>query len=149
MTPYAQMLAVQMRPEAQPTFAYEYQRYSKDPVLAFVLTVLLGIVGGESYYLGNYARGILMSIAMFTGIGLIVTVPMWIVRCFTIQNEVEGYNDYVAYLLACRYWPGPTPSNVVPGPNAAQPQGPPAPPEPPMAAARVRPNISNLPMPIR
>jgi hypothetical protein len=140
MTPYAQMLAVQMRPEAQATFAYEYQRYSKDPTLALVLTICLGIVGGESYYLGNYARGILMSIALFTGIGVLITIPMWIVRCFTIQNECESYNDYVAYCLALRYWPQ----------QAAQAgqNNPPAPPESPVAGARVRPKIGGLPMTI-
>ncbi|HKE38162.1 MAG TPA: hypothetical protein VKB39_12045 [Candidatus Baltobacteraceae bacterium] len=138
MTPYAQMLAHRMRPEAQATFAYEYQRYSKDPSLALILTVVLGIVGGESYYIGNYVRGILMSIALFTGVGIFVTVPMWIVRCFTIQGEVETYNDYVAYALALRY------SNY----EAAQTgEMPPAPPQPPQS--RTRPNISGLPVPLR
>ena len=140
MTPYAQMLAVQLRPEAQATFAYEYRRYAKDPTLAFVLTLVLGIVGGESYYLGNYARGILMSLAMLTGIALVVTVPLWIVRCFTIQNECESYNDYLAYMLAARYWPQQ---------NAAAAEGPPAPPESPVAASRPRPNVSGVPMTIR
>jgi hypothetical protein len=136
MTPYAQMLTVQMRPEAQATYAYEYQRYAKDPTLALALTLLLGVVGGESYYLGNYARGILMSLALFTGIGLLVTVPMWIVRCFTVQNECESYNDYVAYMLALRYWPQ----------QAQAADGPPAPPESPVPAARVQRNIGGLPM---
>lgn len=142
MTPYAQMLAVQMRPEAQATFAYEYQRYSKDPMLAFVLTLVLGIVGGESYYLGNYWRGILMSLAVFTGIGLFVTIPMWICRCFTIQNECESYNDYLAYMLAVRYWPRESESAF---------NQPPPPPEAPQTApgSRVRPNIGGLPMAVR
>ncbi len=136
MTPYAQMLAAGMRHEAQPTFAYEYQRYAKDPALAFVLTLVLGVVGGESYYLGNYARGVLMSIALFTGVGLFITVPMWIVRCFTIQNECEAYNDCVAYMLASRYW--------MSGYNGAEvPPVPPSGPEP----MRVRPNIGGVPMP--
>ncbi|MBV8116884.1 MAG: TM2 domain-containing protein [Candidatus Eremiobacteraeota bacterium] len=121
LTPYAQMLAVQMRPEAQATFAYEYQRYAKDPTLAFVLTLILGVVGGESYYLGNYVRGILMSLALFTGIGLFVTIPMWIVRCFTITGECETYNDWVAYSLALRYWPHESRSEEQP---PAPPQGP-------------------------
>ena len=139
MTPYAQMLALRMRPEAQATFAYEYQRYSKDSNLALVLTVVLGIVGGESYYIGNYVRGILMSIALFTGIGVLVTLPMWIVRCFTIQGEVETYNDYVAYALALRY-------GAYLEADAAD--LPPAPPQPPQAA-RPRPGIGGLPVPLR
>src|SRR5580658_7287279 len=110
------MLAAGMRHEAQPTFAYEYQRYAKDPALAFVLTLVLGVVGGESYYLGNYARGVLMSIALFTGVGLFITVPMWIVRCFTIQNECEAHNDYLAYCLAFRYGPMAFAGSTVPEP---------------------------------
>lgn len=137
MTPYAQMLAVRLRPEAQATFAYEYQRYAKDPVLAFVLTLVLGVVGGESYYLGNYIRGILMSLALFTGIGLFVTVPMWICRCFTVQNECEGYNDWVAYALAMRYWPI---ANARDGP----------PPEPPAPQGTRAPyHVGGLPVPVR
>ena len=138
MTPYAQMLAVQMRPEAQATFAYEYQRYAKDPTLGLILTIFLGVVGGESYYLGNYARGILMTLALFSGIGLFVTVPMWICRCFTIQSECDAYNDCIAYSLALRYWPY----------EARNDEAPPAPPQAPQAA-RVRSNISGLPMATR
>jgi hypothetical protein len=138
LTPYAQMLAVQMRPEAQATFAYEYQRYAKDPTLAFVLTCVLGLVGGESYYLGNYIRGILMTLALFSGIGLFVTVPMWICRCFTIQNECEAYNDCVAFSLALRYWPR----------EAHSDEQPPAPPQGPQPV-RARANIGGLPMAMR
>lgn len=138
MTPYAQSIAYHLRPEAQATFAYEYQRYSKDPTLALVLTILFGIVGGESYYMGNYVRGILFSLALFSGIGVLVTIPMWIVRCFTINGECENYNDYVAYALALRY-----------GAYDAQASDlPPAPPQPP-PQARYRRNIGGLPMPVR
>jgi TM2 domain-containing membrane protein YozV len=137
VTPYAQLLAVRIPPQAQATFAYEYQRYAKDPSLALVLTVLLGIVGGESYYIGNYVRGILMSLALFTGIGLFVTIPLWIVRCFTITGECETYNDYLAYALALRYG-GYEPDSASPPP-----------PEPPRGASRVRPNIGGLPVPAR
>ena len=138
MTPYAQMLAVQLRPEAQATFAYEYNRYAKDPILAFCLTLVLGVVGGESYYLGNYVRGVLMSLALFTGIGLFITIPLWIVRCFTIQNECDNFNDYVAYSLAQQYWPRE--------PMASD--GPPAPPQAPQTP-RARPTLGGLPMPVR
>ncbi|MDE2483361.1 MAG: hypothetical protein KGN02_14385 [bacterium] len=134
MTPYAQSLLAYIRPECQASFAYEYRRYAKDPVLAQTLTVLLGVVGGESYYFGNWRRGVLMSLAVFTGIGLFITVPMWIVRCFTITADCENYNDYLAYSLAYRYMGGAMPA-----------------PEPPQAAAPgtsagPRPTIGGLPM---
>ena len=138
MTPYAQSIAYRLRPEAQATFAYEYQRYSKDPNLALVLTILLGIVGGESYYIGNYVRGVLMSLALFSGIGLLITIPLWIVRCFTIVGECENYNDYVAYALALRYAPY----------DAQVSDLPPAPPQSPHQPRR-HPNIGGLPVPLR
>jgi hypothetical protein len=129
MTPYVQMLMRYIRPECQAVFAYEYQRNSKDPLLALVLTIFLGIVGGEAYYMGNYKRGILMSLAFMTGVGVIITVPLWIVRCFTITGECEGYNDALAYTLAWRYYD-----------NTA------VAPEPPQTQVRQRPTIGGFPM---
>ena len=128
MTPYAQMLLSYVRPEAQGAYAYEYSRYAKDPVVALTLTLFFGIVGGESYYIGDWKRGIWMTIAMFSGVGMFVSVPLWIARCFTITGECEAYNDYVAWAVAHRY---------LPNTNAVQP------PEPPPAAKR--PNIGGLP----
>lgn len=128
MTPYAQMLLSYIRPETQGAYDYEYRRYAKDPAIAFTLTTLLGVIGGESYYVGNAKRGILMTLAFFTGIGLFVTVPMWIARCFTIWGECEAYNDYLAYMLAYRY--------------SLETVTPPEPPQP----AHQRPVIGGLPM---
>ena len=131
MTPYAQMLLSYIRPEAQGVYAYEYQRYAKDPIVALVLTVFFGLFGGEGYYFGDWKRGILMTIAFFSGIGLFISLPIWIVRCFTIQNDCETYNDYVAWALAYRYLPE----------NNSAPQ----PPEP-MTTSGKRPRIGGLPM---
>lgn len=128
MTPYAQMLLAHVRPETQAAYAYEYRQYAKDPSIALMLTILLGVVGGEAYYMGDAKRGILMTIALFTGVGLFVTVPMWIARCFTIAGDCEAYNDYLAYMLAYRYSPETIPA-----------------PEPP-ASANSRPVIGGLPM---
>ncbi|HTX58670.1 MAG TPA: TM2 domain-containing protein [Verrucomicrobiae bacterium] len=138
MTPYAQMIGSHLPPQAQATYAYEYRRYAKDPGVALMLTIFLGIVGGESYYIGDWKRGILMSIALFTGIGVLVTIPMWIVRCFTISGECDAHNDYLAYLLAYRYWPQ--------GQFGAVPEPPVSPTQ---TAPQPRPNISGLPMQVR
>jgi|GEM_PF-2967208 len=132
MTPYAQMLLAYVRPEAQGAYAYEYERYAKDPIVAMVLTYFLGIIGGEAYYMGgDWRRGFWMTVALFSCIGLFISVPIWIARCFTIQNEVESYNDYIAWALAHRYL---TDANAV------------APPQPPPNGKR--PQISGLPMTI-
>ncbi len=136
MTPYAESLLAYIRPESQGAFAYEYRRYAKDPALAQILTIVLGIVGGEAYYMGNWKRGVLMSLAIFTGIGLFVTVPLWIVRCFTIAGDCENYNDYLAYSLAYRYiggtMPAPEPPQTAPGASSA--------------GMGARPTIGGLPM---
>jgi hypothetical protein len=134
MTPYAQMLLSYIRPEAQGVYAYEYDRYAKDPIVALMLTVFLGIFGGEGYYFGEWKRGLWMTIALFSGVGLFISMPIWIVRCFTIQNECESYNDYLAYMLAYRYLPQGTA---------------PQPPEPMPNANGKRPRINGLPMVVR
>ena len=136
MTPYAHMLLAYIRPESQGAYAYEYRQYAKDPMVALVLTLVLGVIGGESYYMGNYKRGFLMTLALFTGVGLFVTVPMWIARCFTITGECETYDDYLAYMLASRYAneasATPEPPQV-PSPNGS-------------GQSNVRPTIGGLPM---
>ncbi|HEY5341355.1 MAG TPA: TM2 domain-containing protein [Candidatus Aquilonibacter sp.] len=131
MTPYAQMLLSYVRPESQGVYAYEYQRYAKDPIVALMLAVFLGIFGGDGYYFGDWKRGVWMTLALFSGVGLFASIPIWIVRCFTIQNDCETYNDYLAWSLAHRYLPG----------NAPQP------PEP-MSTGK-RPTISGLPVTVR
>ena len=132
MTPYVQALLQYVRPESQGAFWYDYRRFAKDPNLALMLTILLGVVGGEAYYMGQWKRGILMTLALFSGIGMFISVPMWIVRCFTISGECELYNDYLAYALVHRYLPVGT---------AAEPPQP-APPQQPTR----RPNIGGFPM---
>jgi hypothetical protein len=129
MTPYLDLLLAYVRPESQGVFVYEYRRYAKDPSVALILTIALGLFGGESYYMGSWKRGVLMTLAFFTGIGLFISVPMWIARCFTITGECEAYNDYLAYMLAYRYLPAGTT---------------PQPPQPPQPSTR--PPVGGLPM---
>jgi hypothetical protein len=136
MTPYVDLLLSYIRPEAQGAFVYEYRRYSKDPSLAMILTIALGLVGGESYYMGSWKRGVWMTIALLSGIGLFISVPMWIARCFTISDECETYNDFLAYTLAYRYLPQGT------APEPPQPSQSPNP-------NAYRPTISNLPARVR
>lgn len=135
MTPYVETLLQYVRPESQGAFVYDYRRFAKDPNLALILTILLGIVGGEAYYMGEWKRGILMGLALLSGVGVFISVPMWIVRCFTITNECESYNDYLAYMLAYRYLPLGT------APEPPQPVTP--------ANRNGRPNIGGLPATVR
>lgn len=134
MTPYVELLMQYVRPESQGAFYYDFRRFAKDPNVALLLTILLGIIGGEAYYMGEWKRGILMTFAMLSGIGMLISVPVWIARCFTIMSECETYNDFLAYALAYRYLPSGTA---------------PQPPQPATPSRGPRPNISNLPVTVR
>lgn len=133
MTPYVGTLMQYIRPESQGAFYYDYRRFAKDPNLALIMTILFGIVGGESYYMGDWKRGVLMTLALLSGVGVLISGPMWIVRCFTVTGECELHNDYLAYALVHRYLP------AGPAPEPPQPQTNPS-------AAAKRPNIGGLPM---
>lgn len=124
MTPYVEMLLQYVRPESQGAFLYEYRRFAKDPSVALALTIALGLVGGEAYYMGEWRRGILMTLALLSGVGILISGPVWIARCFTISNECDAYNDYLAYSLAYRYLPtGTTPQPPQPAhPAPRQPR---------------------------
>jgi TM2 domain-containing membrane protein YozV len=135
MTPYAAMLSDYMPAEFRPTFAYECRRYEKDPMLAFLLTLFGGLLGAGDFYLGYYVRGILMLLGTFSGIGALVTIPIWLYRCVNVWADVEAENDYMAYAIAYRY--------LATAANPTMPQPPPPP------APRARPQIGGLPVPVR
>jgi TM2 domain-containing membrane protein YozV len=130
MTPYADMLMNYLPAECRPTFAYECRQYGKDPLLAILLQMFGGLFGFADFYLGYYTRGLLMALGTFSGVGLILTIPLWIYRCCTVWFDTEAENDALSYALAFRYlaagtWRGP---------------------EPPAPPIRPRPNISHVPV---
>ena len=104
MTPYAQMLMTYLPAECQATYAYEYQRYGKDPTLAFVLQMFGWALRRSSYYLGNFARGILMALGTAHRHRDVITVPVWIVRCCTIGSKPNATTTD-RLRLAYRYLP--------------------------------------------
>jgi TM2 domain-containing membrane protein YozV len=132
MTPYAELLINYLPAECRPTFAYECRHYGKDPLLAFLLQIFGGLFGVADFYLGNVARGVLMLVGTFSGLGMIVTVPIWLYKICTIWFDAEAENDAIAYALAWRYF-----SLAANGTYHA--------PEPPPPPPRPRPNISGLP----
>jgi TM2 domain-containing membrane protein YozV len=129
MTPYAELLINYLPAEYRPAFAYECRQYGRDPLLAFLLQLFAGLFGIADFYRGNIGRGILMALGTISGIGAIVTVPVWLYHCCTIWFDVEADNDAIAYALAYRYA------------GAGTFQGP----QPPTPPIRPRPNISGVP----
>lgn len=130
MTPYAEMLMNYLPAECRPTFVYECRQYGKDPLLAFLLQIFAGLFGVADFYLGYIARGVLMALGTISGIGMLITVPIWLYRICTIWFDTEAENDALAYALAYRYLAAGAQQHGV---------------EPPPPPARPRPNIGGLP----
>lgn len=99
MNPYVCNLALQLSPEQRAWFDYESKRSRKEPALALALDAVLGLFGAHDFYLGDIGRGVLMLIGTMSGIGALVTVPVWFVSLFTIYRDTENYNDAVDYWL--------------------------------------------------
>ena len=105
-------------------------QYGKDPLLALLLQMFGGLFGVADFYLGNVARGILMAIGTISGIGVVITVPLWLYRCCTSGSTREADND--ASLTR-------SPTATSPPLRSAAPNRRPPP-------IRTRPNISGVPM---
>lgn len=99
MNPYVTNLALQLSPEQRAWFDYESKRHAKEPALAFALDLVLGLFGAHDFYLGDVTRGVLMLVGTLSGVGALITVPVWFVSLFTVFRETENYNDAVDYWL--------------------------------------------------
>ena len=76
--PYITNLALQLTPEQRGWFEYESRRARKEPALSFALDLVLGIFGAHDFYLGDTTRGVLMLIGTMSGVGTLITVPVWV-----------------------------------------------------------------------
>jgi TM2 domain-containing membrane protein YozV len=97
--PYIANLVLQLSPEQRGWFEYESRRSRKEPALAFALDLVLGLFGAHDFYLGDTTRGVLMLIGTMSGIGTLITFPVWFISLFTIFRDTEAYNDAVDYWL--------------------------------------------------
>ena len=114
--PYISNLVLQLSPQQRGWFEYESRRSRKEPALAFALDLILGLFGAHDFYLGDITRGVLMLIGTMSGIGALVTVPVWFVSLFTIFRDTEAYNDAVDYWLLSWAFAG-TPIPPTPAPQ--------------------------------
>jgi len=97
--PYIANLVLQLSPEQRGWFEYESRRARKEPALAFALDLVLGLFGAHDFYLGDVTRGVLMLIGTMSGVGTLITFPVWFISLFTIFRDTEAYNDAVDYWL--------------------------------------------------
>jgi len=111
--PYISNLVLQLSPEQRGWFEYESRRARKEPALSFALDLVLGLFGAHDFYLGDTTRGVLMLIGTMSGVGTLITFPVWFISLFTIFRDTESYNDAVDYWLLSWAFAG-TP--IPPGP---------------------------------
>ncbi|WP_022869795.1 TM2 domain-containing protein [Yaniella halotolerans] len=76
----------------------EYDSAKKSPVVAWVLWIFLGGVGGHRYYLGNIGYAIAMTLLAWATFGI-----WWIVDAFFINRRIRNKNREIYHEIAHRY----------------------------------------------
>lgn len=79
-------------------FQYEMNKVRKNKTTALVLTVFLGGIGAQHYYMGKIGLGIVCTLFCWTWIPLICSI----FQAFTIMGTVERYNDRFSQEIADR-----------------------------------------------
>lgn len=85
-----QNLLDSLPPQARKPFLQTYGGRMKDPSVALALSGFLGVFGGDRFYIGDTALGILKLIS-FGGLGIWVIVDM-----FLIGGKVRAQNIKIA-----------------------------------------------------
>lgn len=83
----------------------EYESAKKSQVVAWVLWIFLGGIGGHRYYLGDIGYAIAMTLLGWATFGI-----WWIVDAFFINRRIRKKNRDIYQQVAYRY-------NVVADPN--------------------------------
>lgn len=85
----------------------EVRRRGKNMVVAYVLWLFLGLLGGHRYYMRRPVTATVQLILSLTVIGLMITSLWWIADAFLLQGYVhdknrEAENEVVDEILAKR-----------------------------------------------
>lgn len=73
-------------------FQQEYDKQSRNPSTALILTLLLGGVGGHRFYLRQWGLGVAYLLFAWTGIPVCIAL----IECFMIRKRTEKYNEQIA-----------------------------------------------------
>lgn len=66
----------------------------KDKMIAGLLAIILGVVGGHKWYLGKRLQGILYIITSLTMVGAFITIPLGIIEGFNyLLTSKEKFDD--------------------------------------------------------
>jgi TM2 domain-containing membrane protein YozV len=74
------------------SYVLTYNARKKSAVVALVLAIFLGGIGGHKFYLGNFVLGILYLVFCWTGIPSVVAL----VEAFTLADTVRTINKISA-----------------------------------------------------
>jgi TM2 domain-containing membrane protein YozV len=72
-------------------FQQEYDKQSRNPSTALILTLLLGGAGAHRFYLGQWGWGAAYLVFFWTCVPLLLAL----VECFLIRARTETYNELV------------------------------------------------------
>jgi len=59
------------------------------------LAIILGLVGADSFYLRHTWFGILRILLTVSGVGLIISIPWWIISAVTISKHKDDWSEWV------------------------------------------------------
>ncbi len=73
-------------------FQQEYDKQSRNPSTALILTLLLGGIGAHRFYLRQWGWGVAYVLFVWTFIPVCVAL----IECFLIRRRTEKYNEQVS-----------------------------------------------------
>lgn len=76
----------------------EYDSAKKSQVVAWVLWIFLGGIGGHRYYLGDIGYGLLMTLLAWATFGI-----WWLIEAFFINRRIRERNREIYAQIAYRY----------------------------------------------
>lgn len=76
----------------------EYESAKKSPIVAWVLWIFTGGIGGHRYYLGDIGYAIAMTLLAWMTFGL-----WWLVDAFFINRRIRQRNREIYAEIAYRY----------------------------------------------
>lgn len=88
--------ATNLTPQQKLYFHQEYEKQSRSPSTALVLTLLLGGLGAHRFYLRQWGWGIAYLLFCWTFIPAIVAF----VECFFIRKRTQEYNEQLAITIS-------------------------------------------------
>jgi TM2 domain-containing membrane protein YozV len=95
-------LTAHMPDEQKLQYIMRFSRERRNPNVALLLSLFLGWVGAQYYYMGRVGKGIVCSLFAWTLVPLVISLY----KCSSIRADVQRYNVTKAVELAQLFCPG-------------------------------------------